>query len=873
MIGQTISHYRIIEKLGEGGMGIVYRAEDIQLKRTVALKFLPDRVNKDTTAKERFLQEAQAAAALNHPNICTIHGVEDVNGSLFIVMEYIEGGTLREKIPFPKIDDAIIIAAQIGEALQEAHSKGIVHRDIKADNIMLTSKGQAKVMDFGLAKLKGALKLTRTSSTVGTLGYMAPEQIQGGEVDARSDIFSFGVLLFEMLTGHLPFRGEHDAAMMYSIVNEQPEPIEKYLPEASQEFLHIFNRALEKDPEERYQSVHDMVIDLRRLKKETSKVSRPAYRNTQMIGEEAPPLQQKKSRRPLLVEGAVTLIIVGLVSVLWLILGKSFPRLNPNPTSVKLHVPFKEINSPAVSRDGNHVAFPAKAENNGTWDVYQMHTQTLTNRRVTYDSSFAIDQVDLSHDGGRIVYTSLQPGSPALWQVRIASMEGGESRVLADTGYGPKWKPDGTRIGYIRWGKAKQSECPSISDKLEVWSTNPDGTDKRVEFTDTVSTTDASAVAMSWSPDGGSIAWIRTYPQKYGEVMVRELATGKEHQLTSDRKRVDEVVWASNDEILFVSNKSGTTNLWTIPASGRKPIQVTRGVSSVLGARISADNKTVSYLEQELVNYVWISALDGSNPRKVTTDKRKIGTARFSPDKKQIAFSSGGTDRFDWETHLFVSDREGKNLKQLTPHSETIGDIRWSPDGRWIAFWAGKKADSLSVFLVQPQNPVSPRPLYLGSGAFRWIDNEWLAVYQGRKTMRYSVNGEKPAQVFQDSTFAVPLEGGQQIVYWDNRGGDEGPWVVSVDAMGKPNETARNLNPGRAVSRIVSINLRVAVFLTDSNELVRVWIPTGKVERMGRTPFPLNAFWLWDVSADGRELLWVETERPSTLVLVKDVFE
>src|SRR3990172_6334114 len=270
MIDSTISHYKILEKLGEGGMGIVYKARDTKLDRTVALKFLTDRVNKDEPAKARFLQEAQAAAGLNHPNICTVYGVDEHEGQLFMSMEYVEGGTLRERLPYPKVNDALNIAVQIGEALQEAHAKGIVHRDIKADNIMLTAKDQAKVMDFGLAKLKGALKLTRISSTVGTLGYMAPEQIQGGEVDLRSDIFSYGVLLFEMLTGKLPFRGEHEAAMMYSIVNEQPDPIEKHLPEASSELRHIFNRALEKDPEERYQAVHDMVIDLRRLKKETS---------------------------------------------------------------------------------------------------------------------------------------------------------------------------------------------------------------------------------------------------------------------------------------------------------------------------------------------------------------------------------------------------------------------------------------------------------------------------------------------------------------------------------------------------------------------------------------------------------------------------
>jgi eukaryotic-like serine/threonine-protein kinase len=274
MIGTTISHYTILEKLGEGGMGVVYKARDTRLDRIVALKFLPAHVSVNEETKARFLQEAKAAAALNHNSICTVYGVDEYDGKMFIAMEFIEGGTLRERLPYAKIEDAVGAAIQIGEALQEAHSKGIVHRDVKADNIMLTSKGQAKVMDFGLAKLKGSLKLTKTSSTVGTLGYMAPEQIQGGEVDHRSDIFSFGVLLFEMLTGRLPFRGEHEAAMVYSIVHEQPESLTKYIPDAPSALTHVLGRALEKDPEDRYQSAADMVSELRRGQKKSTRVVR-----------------------------------------------------------------------------------------------------------------------------------------------------------------------------------------------------------------------------------------------------------------------------------------------------------------------------------------------------------------------------------------------------------------------------------------------------------------------------------------------------------------------------------------------------------------------------------------------------------------------
>jgi len=275
MIGQAISHYKILEKLGEGGMGVVYRALDTDLDREVALKFLPPHVKGTEEEQARFIQEAKSASALNHPNVCSIHSIGTHDGQRFIDMELVEGTTLRERIDQEKItaEDAINYAIQIGEALGEAHSKNIIHRDVKAENIMVNQRDQIKVMDFGLAKLKGSLKLTKTSSTVGTLSYMAPEQVQGAEADVRSDIFSFGVVLYELLAGRTPFRGEHEAAMVYSIVNEEPEPIQNYLPEVSPEILHIVSRALEKNPDDRYQSVGEMVVDLRRVKRDSTSVS------------------------------------------------------------------------------------------------------------------------------------------------------------------------------------------------------------------------------------------------------------------------------------------------------------------------------------------------------------------------------------------------------------------------------------------------------------------------------------------------------------------------------------------------------------------------------------------------------------------------
>ncbi len=281
MIGKRIRQYEIREELGRGGMGVVYKAHDATLDRTVALKLVPEAKGATDEQRLRLLTEARAAAGLNHPNICTVYEVGEDAGVRYIAIEYVEGLTLREYIeqhrgnePGLPVAEAAGIAAQIADALEEAHKRGIVHRDIKSENIMINARGQVKVMDFGLARLAGAARLTKTSSTVGTLAYMPPEAIQGGEVDARSDLFSLGAVLYEMVAGKVPFRGEHEASMMYSILNEDPVPLTDTLPDAPPGLVHIINRSLEKDPGDRYQSASDMAIDLRRLKKDTGRFTR-----------------------------------------------------------------------------------------------------------------------------------------------------------------------------------------------------------------------------------------------------------------------------------------------------------------------------------------------------------------------------------------------------------------------------------------------------------------------------------------------------------------------------------------------------------------------------------------------------------------------
>ncbi len=355
MIGQTISHYKILEKLGEGGMGVVYKAQDTKLDRTVALKFLPPYLTSDTTEKERFYQEARAAAALTHQNVAVIYEIGEHEGQLFLAMEYVEGKTLRkfvEQEP-PSIKKVLDVTIQVCDGLSAAHEKGVVHRDIKSDNIMITPKGQVKIMDFGLAKLKGASKLTKIGSTLGTAAYMSPEQAQGEEVDQRSDIFSFGVMLYELLTSRLPFRGEHHAALMYSLINEDPQPIARFNEKVTQELERIITKALAKDKEDRYQHVDDLLADLRRERKQLE-YAKAGYATTRSVSQTLPVAQpQKQFKKYLMLVGAL-FTVVALVAIVLLMRRGSEEAVSPGATHKTLVpkapllavLPFENLGTP-----------------------------------------------------------------------------------------------------------------------------------------------------------------------------------------------------------------------------------------------------------------------------------------------------------------------------------------------------------------------------------------------------------------------------------------------------------------------------------------------------------------------------------------------
>ncbi|MDH3216399.1 MAG: serine/threonine protein kinase, partial [Candidatus Krumholzibacteria bacterium] len=306
MIGQAISHYKILEKLGEGGMGVVYKAEDTKLKRIVALKFLPQEITRDQDAKKRFVHEAQAASALQHNNICTIHEIEETpDGQMFICMDYYDGETLRDKIkrgPLP-LAEAIDIANNIAAGLAKAHDAGMVHRDVKPANLVVTSDGVVKVVDFGLAKLAGATRVTKTGTTVGTVAYMSPEQARGEEVDHRSDIFSLGAVFYELLTGELPFKGDHEAAVLYGIANNDPPTLDTYRNDLPAGLQRVIDKALAKDVEHRYPSALEFNDDIGEFREQT--------------GARAGAHSRAGRRRPRWIAPLVAVVVIAIALAVW----------------------------------------------------------------------------------------------------------------------------------------------------------------------------------------------------------------------------------------------------------------------------------------------------------------------------------------------------------------------------------------------------------------------------------------------------------------------------------------------------------------------------------------------------------------------------
>ena len=744
---RTISHYRLLEKLGEGGMGVVYKAFDTKLKRRVALKLLAPHLTQDPKAKARFFREAQAAAAVEHPNICTVYEIDEVKGQIFIAMAFIEGRNLEKKLDEGslELDEALAIAVQIGRGLEAAHRAGVVHRDIKPANIMWSRAAHSsvgiKILDFGLAQLAHLSRITKTDATVGTVAYMAPEQTKSPDVDHRADIWSLGVLLYEMVTGRLPFQGSRDQAVIYSIVHEEYEPIAGLRAGVPAELDHVISKALAKDPDERYQQVGEMLADLRAGGPETeaqSDSAKPARQPAAAAHQEtiAPTRRKRLAWVSGIAAAAVILTIIGMAM-------RDFLPTTETPPAPLEAVPFNSYpgreGRPAFSPEGDRVAFSWTGEKEDNADIYVKLIGPGPPLRLTTDPEPDHDPA-WSPDGRFIAF--LRGTTKREVGVFLVPALGGRKRRLAQiripflamhVGTCLNWSPDS------RWLAVCDSPSGEREGLKSLFLLSADSGEMR-RITSAPAESSTGDVSPAFSPDGRKLVFARFGGGLKSDLYLLDLGDdlipqGEPHRLTfTESLTTSPVFTADGRDIVFSSGgMRGDGSLWRVPVSGSGPPQrlPSFGGRGSSFPAISRQGNRLAYVAARPDVDIWQMNLPGADggagkAAELISSSRLDEMPRYSPDGNSITFTSTRSGSYE----IWKCDADGSNALQLTSFGAPItGNPRWAPDGKQIVFSSDAEGQA-DIYVVNADGG-APRRLTtdLPSGSMfpTWSrDGKWI---------------------------------------------------------------------------------------------------------------------------------------------------